>query len=207
MAVNDTVIEAALLAALELAAEKPWSDITLAEIAAKAGLPLQDFHGISGREDIVEAMDGYFDRAMSADGVPEDVSGRERLFDVIMKRFEAMEPYRPGLRELMKFREASLTHVLRLPVHRHASAAWALASAGLDDDSGAPASLKRIVVAFVIASTERAWRREKSADFALTMAALDKGLRHAEDRLGQLRRFTSKSEKTETTDKPDKGEA
>lgn len=207
MAVKDTVIETALLAALELAAEKPWSDITLAEIAAKAGLPLQEFHGIRGREDIVEAMDGYFDRAMSAEGVPEDSLARERLFDVIMKRFEAMEPYRPGLRELMKFREASLTHVLRLPVHRHASAAWALASAGLDDDGGAPASLKRIVIGFVIASTERAWRREKSADFALTMAALDKGLRHAEDSLGRLRRFTAKSEKTETNDKPDKGEA
>ena len=27
------------------------------------------------------------------------------------------------------------------------------------------------------------------ADFALTMASLDKGLRRAEDRLGQLRRF------------------
>ena len=201
-----SVIEAGLLAALELAAEKSWSQITLAEIAAKAGLTLQDFHGAGGREEIVEAMDGYFDRAMSADGVPEDSSGRERLFDVIMKRFEAMEPYRPGLRELMKFREASFSHVVRLPVHRHASAAWALASAGLDDDSGAPASLKRIVIAFVIASTERAWRREKSADFALTMAALDKGLRHAEDRLGQLRRFTGKSETTETTEKPDKGE-
>ena len=206
MAAANSVIETGLLAALALAAEKPWPQITLAEIATKAGLTLQDFHGAGGREEIVEAIDGYFDRAMSADGVPDDTSRRERLFDVIMKRFEAMEPYRAGLRELMKFRETSLTHVVRLPAHRHASAAWALASAGLDDDSGAPASLKRITIAFVIASTERAWRREKSADFALTMAALDKGLRQAEERLGQLRRFTGKSETTETTEKPDKGE-
>ncbi|MFN3609706.1 MAG: hypothetical protein ACK4Y9_11630 [Hyphomonas sp.] len=208
MAVTNTVIQSGLLAALELAAEKPWTEITLAAIAAKAGLPLQDFHGMSGREDIVEALDGYFDRAMSAEGVPEDSSARERMFDVIMKRFEAMEPYRAGLRELMKFRETSLTHVVRLPAHRHATAAWALASAGVDDDTGAPASLKRIAIAFVIAETERAWRREKSADFALTMAALDKGLRRAEDRLGQLRRFTNrKPSTTDTTDKPDKGEA
>lgn len=206
MAAANSVIETGLLAALALAAEKPWSQITLAEIAAKAGLTLQDFHGVGGREEIVEAMDAYFDRDMSADGVPEDTSSRERLFDVIMKRFEAMEPYRAGLRELMKFRETSLTHVVRLPAHRHASAAWALASAGLDDDSGAPASLKRITIAFVIATTERAWRREKSADFALTMAALDKGLRQAEERLGQLRRFAGKSDTTETTEKPDKGE-
>jgi hypothetical protein len=40
--------------------------------------------------------------------------------------------------------------------------------------------------------TERAWRRETSGDFALTMAALDKGLRRAEERLGQFRRFTGR---------------
>ena len=208
MATTDTVIEKGLLAALGLAAEKPWSEITLAEIAARAGLTLQDFHGVGAREDIVEALDGHFDRAMSAEGVPEESSARERLFDVIMKRFEAMEPFRAGIRELMKFRETSLTHVVRLPAHRHATAAWALASAGIDNDTGAPASLKRIAIAFVIAETERAWRKEKSADFALTMASLDKGLRRAEDRLGQLRRFTGrKPGTTDTTENPDKGEA
>lgn len=191
MATTETVIKKGLIAALNLAAGKPWSDITLAAIAEKAGLTLNDFHGRAAKEDLVEAMDAHFDRAMSAEGVPDDSSARERLFDVIMKRFEAMEPYRAGLRELMKFRETSLTHVVRLPAHRHASAAWALASAGLDNDTGAPASLKRIAIAFVIAETERAWRKDTS-DFARTMAALDKGLRRAEERLGQLRRFTAR---------------
>lgn len=200
MSASETVIEKGLLAALELAAEKPWAEITLSAIAAQAGLPLQDFHAAGGREAVVEYLDSYFDRAMSEDGVPDDASPRERLFDVIMKRFEAMEPHRDGLRELMKFRETSLTHVVRLPNHRHATAAWALASAGADDDSGAPASLKRITIAFVIAQTERAWRREKSADFALTMAALDRGLRRAEDRLGQWRRFTRRANDTSKQD-------
>lgn len=187
-----TITEKGLRAALELAAEKSWSDITLSEIAGKAGLTLADFHGAAAKEDILEAMSGYFDRAMSADGVPEDDHPRERLFDVIMQRFEAMEPYRTGVCELMRFREASLSHVIRLPQHRHASAAWALASAGLDNDAGAPASLKRIAIAFVIANTERAWRRDRNGDFALTMAELDKGLRQAEEKLGQLRRLTGR---------------
>lgn len=192
MATTETVIKKGLIAALDLAAGKPWSEITLAAIAEKAGLTLNDFHGRAAKEDLVEAMDAHFDRAMSAEGVPDDSAARERLFDVIMKRFEAMEPYRAGLRELMKFRETSLTHVVRLPAHRHASAAWALASAGLDDDTGAPASLKRIAIAFVIAETERAWRKDTGGDFARTMAALDKGLRRAEDRLGRFRRFAGR---------------
>jgi AcrR family transcriptional regulator len=193
LASAEKIIEKGLKAALELAASRPWADIPLADIAARAKLSLSDFHGVAGREDLVEALDGYFDKAMSAEGVPEETSPRERLFDVIMLRFEAMEPYRAGLLELLKFRETSLTHVVRLPGHRHASAAWALASAGLDNDGGAPASLKRIAIAVVIAQAERAWRKEASGDFALTMAALDKGLRRAEERLGQLRRLTGRA--------------
>lgn len=192
MAAAEKIIEKGLKAALDLAASRAWTDIPLTDIAAKAKLSLSDFHGLASREDLVEALDGWFDKAMSAEGVPDDTSPRERLFEVIMLRFEAMEPYRAGLTEILKFRETSLTHLVRLPQHRHATAAWALASAGLDDDAGAPASLKRIAIAFVIAETERAWRRETSGDFALTMAALDKGLRRAEDRLGQFRRFTGR---------------
>ncbi|MBK8200555.1 MAG: hypothetical protein IPK75_19620 [Acidobacteria bacterium] len=193
MATSEKIIEKGLKAALELAASRAWSDIPLADIAAKAKLQLSDFHGVAAREDLVEALDGWFDKAMSAEGVPEETSARERLFDVIMLRFEAMEKYRAGLTALMKFRETSLTHLVNLPVHRHATAAWALASAGLDNDSGAPASLKRIAIAFVIAQAERAWRRETNGDFALTMAALDKGLRRAEERLGQFRKFTGRA--------------
>lgn len=203
MAQAASVIDKGLEAALRLAGASPWPEITLAAIAAEAGLNLDDFHAAGGREDIVEALDGYFDRAMSADGVPEDTSARERLFEVIMRRFEAMEPHRAGVVELMKFRETSLSHVVRLPAHRHASAAWALASAGLDDDSGAPASLKRIAIAFVIGQTERAWRRDSAGDFARTMAALDKGLRRAEERLGRFRRMTGRRAAHKTAGKAD----
>lgn len=190
MAAAEKIIEKGLKAALDLAATRAWSDIPLADIAAKAKLTLSDFHGVAAREDLVEAMDAHFDKAMSAEGMPDETSARERLFDVIMLRFEAMEAYRAGISEITRFRESSLYHLVRLPNHRHASAAWALASAGLDNDAGAPASLKRIAIGIVIAQAERAWRKDTSGDFALTMAALDKGLRRAEERLGQLRRLT-----------------
>lgn len=192
MAAAEKIIEKGLKAALDLAATRAWSDIPLADIAAKAKLSLSDFHGVASREDLVETLDSHFDKAMSAEGVPDETSARERLFDVIMLRFEAMEPHRDGILEITKFRETSLYHLSRLPNHRHASAAWALASAGLDNDTGAPASLKRIAIALVIAQAERAWRKETSGDFALTMAALDKGLRRAEERLGQFRKFTGR---------------
>ena len=68
MAAAEKIIEKGLKAALDLSATRAWSDIPLADIAAKAKLTLSDFHGVAAREDLVEAMDAYFDKAMSAEG-------------------------------------------------------------------------------------------------------------------------------------------
>lgn len=184
------ILDKGLLAALELAAETPWADLTLSAIARQAELDLSEFHGLAGKDELAAYIDPYFDRAMSEEGVSSDESPRERLFDVIMLRFEAMEAFRPGLISLMKHRDRTPAQLLALPLARKRSADWALVSAGLDNRSGAPAGLKAVAIGYVIDKAERAWRRETSGDFALTMAALDKGLRDAEDRMEQLQRFT-----------------
>ena len=182
------IVEQGLLAALRLAADTPWGDLTLSAIAHEAGLSLNDFHGLT-RDDLANAFDAYFDQAMSAEGPAGGDTPRERLFDVIMLRFEAMEDHRAGALSLMRDRERTPRLLLQMPGHRAASAHWALASAGLDDDSGAPLGLKVAALAFVIARTERAWRKDEHGDFALTMAALDKSLRAAEERMERFRKY------------------
>ena len=72
MARTTSIIEQGLLAALDLAATKPWSELTLGEIAAKAGLTLNDFHGVATRESLADAVDAHFDRAMSAEAIATD---------------------------------------------------------------------------------------------------------------------------------------
>ena len=185
---SDDVVEPGLLAALRLAADRPWGDLTLSDIAEEAGLALSDFYGLT-RDDLISAFEEYFDRAMSAEGPAGGDSPRERLFDVIMLRFEAMENVRAGALSMMRDRDRTPRLLLQMPRHRADSAHWALASAGLDDDSGAPLGLKIAAVAFVIAQTERAWRKDKHGDFALTMAALDKSLRAAEERMLRLQKY------------------
>jgi hypothetical protein len=184
------ILDQGLLAALEFAATKPWADLTLSGIAEAAGIGLSEFHAIAGKDELASHADLYFDRFMSEEGVSPDESPRERLFDVIMLRFEAMEEHRAGLVSLMTYRDRTPSLLLTLPLARKRTADWALVSAGLDNRSGAPAGLKAVAIAFVIDKAERAWRKETSGDFALTMAALDKGLRDAEDRMEQLQRFT-----------------
>lgn len=201
---TDDIVELGLLTALSLAEDTPWGDITLSAIAEEAGAPLGDFYGLT-RDDLANAFDGYFDRAMSADGPPGGDSPRERLFDVIMLRFEAMEESRAGALSLMRARDRTPRLLLRLPQHRAASAHWALASAGLDDDSGAPLGLKIAAIAVVIARTERAWRKDTDGDFAHTMAALDKALRAAEARMLRLQKYLPKKSEN-GPDEPDEVE-
>ena len=210
MTMQAGILDKGLLAALGLAAETPWADLTLADIAGAADIPLSEFHGLAGKDDLAAHADPYFDKAMSEEGVSRDESPHERLFDVIMLRFEAMEEYRAGLMSLMAYRDRTPSLLLTLPLARKRSADWALVSAGLDNRSGAPVGLKSVAIGYVIAKAERAWRKETSGDFARTMAALDKGLRDAEDRMEQLQRFTgwgkNKTRQDNTADEETKPE-
>jgi hypothetical protein len=178
----------------------PFKDITLAAIAAEAGLALSDFQSLRTREALIVAMFESFDRAMSADGALLKGPPRERLFDAIMLRFEAMEPQRTGLAEILAYAGRSPTALIRRSEAHLRAAQWALASTGLDTDDGAPRSVKALILARVIGKTEAAWREDKHGDFARTMAELDKSLREAEDRLAWFSRFGRRADDAPTSD-------
>lgn len=186
----DPVIAKALPALLRLAGSHPWREITLAMIADEAGLSLGDFHGHASREDLLEGLDGFFDAAMSEDGPSAEDTPRERLFDVLMKRFEAMEPFREALCRLIQAREAFPAYLPSRAKARYQTASWALASAGLDNDAPAPFAVKCLALSILLADVQRAWQLDTAGDLAKTMAALDQGLRRIEERVGQVSRFT-----------------
>lgn len=206
---RSTILERGLLAALKLAESTPWAELALADIAAEAELSLSEFHSVADKDELVDFAETYFDRAMSDEGGYREGTPRERLFDVIMLRFEAMEDYRAGLLSLMKYRDTSPTHLARLLVSRKRSADWALVCAGLDNDVDAPRAAKAVALAYIIARTAGAWRKEESVDFTGTMATLDRELREAGDRLERLHKltggFTKKRSQSEPHD-PQAGE-
>lgn len=188
---REEIIERGLLAALELAATRSWDSLTLSDIAAAAGLELNDFHGVASKTSLGEAVEPWFDKAMSGEGIDTTDSPRERLFDVIMLRFEAMEPHRQGLLTLMDWRERNPVQLAKLLAARKASADWALVSAGLDGgEQMIPGDVRAVAVAYVMGKVERAWRKETDPGFARTMSALDKELRDLESRTKMVSRFT-----------------
>lgn len=187
---KETVIRKGVEAALKLAGENPWGELTLANIAKEAGLELSEFHGVADKADIALAIEPWLDKAMSSEGADMEDAPRERLFDVIMLRFEEMENYRAGLLSLRHWREQNPSRLARLAKARGQTARWALTCAGLDGKDTLPMGLRAAGLAWVISRSERAWRKEDSADFSRTMAELDRQLRTAEERVGWVTRWT-----------------
>jgi len=188
----ETVIRKGLEAALALAAEMPWAELTLAAIADKAGLDLSEFHGVTDKAGLADAAAPYFDKAMFSEAADMDDAPRERLFDVLMLRYEAMEPHRVALLSLHEWRMQNPATLAKLPAARMKTAKWALTCAGLDGKGTLPMSLRKAGIAWAIGQTDRAWRKETSEDFTRTMAELDKQLRSADERASWVSRFSGR---------------
>jgi hypothetical protein len=108
-----------------------------------------------------------------------DEPPRDRLFDVMMRRFDAMQEHREAfvalLREL-RFDPVGLA--LNLPTVE-LSMRWVLETAGLPP-TGVMGELRVRGLGVVYLFTVRAWLHDDSADMARTMKELDNRLRQAE---------------------------
>ena len=125
-------------------------------------------------------------------GTVEDLTStpRDRLFDVLMRRMDALQTDRAGvLRLLHDLPRAPLVAVFlaqRLP----GAMAWMLEAAGLD--AGGPSgALRAKGLGVVWLAGLRAWEKDESEDLSATMAALDRALDQA-DRVARMLRFAPK---------------
>jgi AcrR family transcriptional regulator len=167
-----------LAAALDCAAKKRWAEVTLANIADAAKLPLADLRNEFGsKTDILAALvravdDEVLKRAPKpAEGQP----ARDALFDIIMARFDALGPYRSALKSIHASGPADLSLARPLLSSMH----WMLEAAGIGTD-GARGSLRVTGLATIYASVFRIWLEDDDPGLARTMAALDRRLRRAE---------------------------
>jgi len=175
-------------AAMKLAAEGGWRGLAMADIAEAAGLSLAEAleifpHKSAILSGLAKDVDAALLRDLAAD---QDMDGtaKDRLFDVIMRRFDALEPHKDGLAAVLMDLPcdplAGICQALRL----HCSMALTLEAAGLS--SAGVGGLMRIKgLSLVYANGLRVWFRDESNDMAATMAAVDRGLIQA-DRLARL---------------------
>lgn len=177
---DDRIVDAAL----KLAGSKGWRGTTLADIATAADLSLAELYTrFPSKGAILEAFIRRIDRATlaGADKIAQDTatSVRDRLFDLFMRRFDALAPHKPAVaslvRELMCRPLASLCLGARLC----RSMAWIAGVAGVP--AGGPLGMLRIkALAAIYVYALRIWLSDDSEDHSKTMAALDKALERAE---------------------------
>ncbi len=172
-----------LTAALRLAEKRPWQEIALQDIAAKAGLSLGDIHEeFSSKMAILAAFSRAMDAAVlekMAAEAPAEENLRDRLFDVIMTRLEVMAPYKPALKRIMS--DIECRNVLSETLFRQSlsSQYWMLTAAGIPAD-GARGAVRRAGLLIVYRSVFLTWLDDDDPGLAKTMAVLDRKLRNGE---------------------------
>ena len=173
-----------LAAAFALAAERPWGEISLADIADKAGVSLVELKAaFDGKAAMLAAFSSLVDDEMlrrAPRRVP-DQSTRDALFEVFMSRFDALAPYRLALKSITASGPADLGHLRAILDAQH----WMLAAAGVPND-GAAGLARAAGLATVYASVFRTWLDDDDPGFARTMAALDRRLRRGESALNRV---------------------
>jgi hypothetical protein len=174
---------------LRIAADKPWRETTIFDIATAAGVDIAAFAGLAPG-DAADVLDDHFDRAVAA-GLTEVDRGqalRDRLFDLAMKRFEAMEPHRQAILALEKDRDGVAIAAAFARAGR--TARWLLTLAGERVD-GVDGAARVQALAAALTRTHQVWRDDNDGGFARTMAELDRRLRQIEDWGGRLGLFRS----------------
>jgi ubiquinone biosynthesis protein COQ9 len=186
--VSTEIRDAIVDAALALAAEKPWTEITLVAIAEASGVSLAELaQQVSGKTQIIEAfarrMDGQLLSSLARDPVEGDA--HDRLFDVMLRRFELLAPYKAAIANIATAPAEGPAEWLHLLASSLTTQGWILAAADIKL-SGFAGHAAKLGLAKIAVDTLRIWLKDDDAGLARTMAALDRKLRDGEALMNRL---------------------
>lgn len=171
-------------AALDLAAERPWQNVVLRDIADRANVPLAEVRNdFAGKPAILAKFIRLVDDAVITKAPGRDPSqpARDRVFDVLMTRLEVLEPYKAAIRSIAGAPGTGLA----IAKNAMASQAWMLHAAGIGTDG--PLGTARVAgLASIYSSLLRTWLDETDPAYPRTMAALDRRLKRGEAVLKSL---------------------
>jgi len=175
-------------ALMALLAEHPIEEIGLAEIAGRAGLKLSQLRAEFGSVlAIFAAHVKDIDRVVLAGGDADMVeeSPRERLFDVLMRRLDALAPYKEAVRSIMQSARRNPGLALALNTMAVRSQHWMLEAAGISS-TGPRGAIRAQGAALMFVRVLSVWVDDEEEGLDRTMAALDRGLASAERWAGFL---------------------
>jgi AcrR family transcriptional regulator len=177
---EDRVIDAAL----KLAADKGWRGATLADIADAAGISAAEMFSLfPTKAAILGAFTRRIDRVTLAGVEPgggaDGSSVRDRLFDIFMRRFDALAPHKAAMNNMVVELPRTPLPALCAGARLLHSVAWMASAAGVST-RGPLGALRVKALTALYLSVLRVWLGDEGEDHAKTMAALDKALKRAE---------------------------
>lgn len=186
---SDAATEARLLPAFwQVVAEHGWHGVTMARVSVASGLPLAELRRFAGSPATLLLRHARaLDVAVLGSTVPDPRgTPRDRLFDALMRRLDALQPHRAGVLRLLDDakRDPLLGFGLLAALPR--SMAWMLEAAGIGT-AGLRGALRVKGLGLVWLATLRAWADDPTEDLGPTMAALDRALDRAEGVARSLR--------------------
>lgn len=161
--------------------ERGWSAFSFRDLAVTAKLPLHEvYKQISGRSQLLRQLNDRLDQAMFSFDLAElaPLSVRERLFELLMRRFDAMLPYKPALQQFSQKSEMTPLLLTSSLCNLDRMAERLLDAVGVTQ-RGLKRRLARRALMAAYVDIVRVWITDDGEDQALTMARLDK-------RLGQM---------------------
>lgn len=182
--IRDRIIEATM----ELAAERDWDQFGVSDVATRAGVSLAEFRdAFPSKGAVLAGLSRKIDHIV-LDGTSNDLSEesvKERLFDILMRRLDAMTPYRLGL-------EAVAEHVRKDPLMATAlnrvamnSMRFMLEASGIDTEKRlGTLKIQGLVLAWM--RVLNTWFKDNDPGLARTMAALDRELGRGETMAARL---------------------
>src|SRR5437870_1788095 len=169
-------------ATLALIPTEGWRGLSLSAIAAAAELPiLQVYRVFRSKHAILRGLHSRLDQIVLADppAAEPDERPRDRLFDLLMRRFDALSPYKPAIEVLRRELLADPVTALCAGGSLMRSMRWMLAAADIATGGVRGAVAVKLTAAAYL-STLRTWQEDDSPDLARTMAVLDARLRRVE---------------------------
>jgi AcrR family transcriptional regulator len=178
-------------ALMRLAAEMRFEEIAIRDICREAGVTLADFRdAFPSKGAALGAFSKRLDHAVLSRASESNAGEgpRERLFEVLMRRLDAMAPYRAGLREVVAWLKRDLAAALAMNGIAINSMRFMLEAAGVESEGAAGAiKLQGLILAWM--RVVDVWLDDEGADLSRTMAELDRVLTRGERAVAGLERL------------------
>ena len=166
-------------ATLTLAQRQAWRTVTLAAIAAESGQKLDRISSeFPSKVEILNAFSRHIDAEILKEPIDMDGSVRDRLFELIMRRLDALTPHRPAIRAILQGSLGDQVAAVAGLCALYRSMSLTLEAAGVSA-TGPLGHVRSKALGALYLRIFYTWLRSDGADDRI-MATLDKSLARAE---------------------------